>query len=177
MVGKVCHYSPFTQDVPMSAKEPPVRLSIGHVHLKVGDLERAVSFYQGVIGLDVTQRFGSQAVFLSAGGYHHHVGLNTWESRGSSPPARGSTGLYHVAFVYPTMVDLSRATRRVLEHGVRLEGAADHGVSLAVYLRDPDHNGVELYWDRPPADWPRDESGRLAMTTESLDLPALLAMA
>lgn len=161
----------------MSAHESPVQLSIGHVHLKVSDLDRATAFYQDVIGLDVTQRYGAQAVFLSAGGYHHHVGLNTWESLGGTSPGPKSTGLYHVAFLYPTRPDLARAVRRVLGRGVRLEGAADHGVSLAVYLRDPDGNGVELYWDRPPAEWPRDRSGSLAMTTDALDLPALLALA
>jgi catechol 2,3-dioxygenase len=161
----------------MSAKESPVRLSIGHVHLKVADLERATAFYQGALGLDVTQRYGTQAVFLSADGYHHHVGLNTWESRGGRPPAPGTTGLYHVAFLYPTKADLARAIRRAAQFGVRLEGAADHGVSLAVYFSDPDGNGIELYWDRPAAEWPRDAAGQLAMTTDPLDLPALLALA
>ncbi len=161
----------------MSAKDSPVRLSIGHVHLKVADLERATAFYEGALGLAVTQRYGTQAVFLSAGGYHHHVGLNTWESRGGRPPAPGTTGLYHVAFLYPTQSDLARAIRRAVGFGVRLEGAADHGVSLAVYFSDPDGNGIELYWDRPEADWPRDASGQLAMTTAPLNLPALLALA
>ena len=161
----------------MSAKEHPVRLSIGHVHLKVSDLERAAAFYQGALGLDVTQRYGSQAVFLSADGYHHHVGLNTWESRGGRPPAPGSTGLYHVAFLYPTRADLARAVRRAAQFGVSLDGAADHGVSQAVYLRDPDGNGIELYWDRPAAEWPRDAQGNLSMTTDPLDLAGLLALA
>ncbi len=161
----------------MSAKESPVRLSIGHVHLKVADLERATAFYQGALGLDVTQRYGTQAVFLSADGYHHHVGLNTWESRGGRPPAPGTTGLYHVALLYPTKADLARGIRRAAQFGVRLEGAADHGVSLAVYFSDPDGNGIELYWDRPAAEWPRDAAGQLAMTTDPLDLPALLALA
>lgn len=161
----------------MSAKEHPVRLSIGHVHLKVSDLERAAAFYQGALGLDVTQRYGSQAVFLSADGYHHHVGLNTWESRGGRPPAPGSTGLYHVAFLYPTQADLARAVRRAAQFGVSLDGAADHGVSQAIYFRDPDGNGIELYWDRPAAEWPRDAQGNLSMTTEPLDLPGLLALA
>ena len=161
----------------MSSEDSPVRLSIGHVHLKVADLERATAFYQGAIGLEVTQRYGSQAVFLSSDGYHHHVGLNTWESRGGSPPAAGSTGLYHVAFLYPTQAELARAVRRALAFGVRLEGAADHGVSLAIYFRDPDGNGIELYWDRPTAEWPRDAGGQLAMTSDPLDLPALLALA
>lgn len=161
----------------MSANGSPVRLSIGHVHLKVADLERATAFYEGAVGLEVTQRYGSQAVFLSAGGYHHHVGLNTWESQGGRPPAAGTTGLYHVAFLYPTKSELARAVRRAVAFGVRLEGAADHGVSLATYFRDPDGHGIELYWDRPPAEWPHDAAGRLAMTTEPLDLPALLALA
>lgn len=161
----------------MSASEPPVRLSVGHVHLKVADLERSTALYQVAIGLAVTQRYGSQALFLSADGYHHHVGLNTWESRGGPAPAANATGLYHVAFLYPTKPELARAVRRVLAHGVRLEGAADHGVSLAAYLRDPDGNGIELYWDRPAAEWPRDAAGRLSMTTDPLDLPALLALA
>lgn len=161
----------------MSSEDSPVRLSIGHVHLKVADLERATAFYQGAIGLEVTQRYGSQAVFLSSDGYHHHVGLNTWESRGGRPPAAGSTGLYHVAFLYPTQAELARAVRRALAFGVRLEGAADHGVSLAIYFRDPDGNGIELYWDRPTAEWPRDAGGQLAMTSDPLDLPALLALA
>lgn len=161
----------------MSAKEHPVRLSIGHVHLKVSDLERAAAFYQGALGLDVTQRYGSQAVFLSADGYHHHVGLNTWESRGGRPPAPGSTGLYHVAFLYPTRADLARAVRRLAQFGVSLDGAADHGVSQAIYFRDPDGNGIELYWDRPAAEWPRDAQGNLSMTTDPLDLTDLLALA
>ena len=161
----------------MSAKEHPVRLSIGHVHLKVSDLERAAAFYQGALGLDVTQRYGSQAVFLSADGYHHHVGLNTWESRGGRPPAPGSTGLYHVAFLYPTRADLARAVRRAAQFGVSLDGAADHGVSQAIYFRDPDGNGIELYWDRPAAEWPRDAQGNLSMTTDPLDLVGLLALA
>ncbi len=161
----------------MCAKEYPVRLSIGHVHLKVSDLDRSTAFYRDVIGLAVTQRYGSQAIFLSADGYHHHVGLNTWESRGGRPPAAGTTGLYHVAFLYPTRPELAQAVRRVLAHGVQLDGAADHGVSQAIYLRDPDGNGVELYWDRPAAEWPRDAEGTLAMTTDALDLPGLLALA
>ncbi len=161
----------------MSAKEHPVRLSVGHVHLKVSDLERAAAFYQGALGLDVTQRYGAQAVFLSADGYHHHVGLNTWESRGGPPPAPGTTGLYHVAFLYPTRADLARAVRRAAQFGVSLDGAADHGVSQAVYFRDPDGNGIELYWDRPVAEWPRDALGNLSMTTDPLDLAGLLALA
>jgi catechol 2,3-dioxygenase len=147
---------------------------IGHVHLKVADLERAVNFYRGVLGFELTQRFGSQAAFLSAGGYHHHIGLNTWESRGGSPPPAGTTGLYHTAILYPTRALLADALRRVLAAGIALDGAADHGVSEALYLRDPDDNGVELYWDRPPDQWPRDAAGGIAMFTRSLDLQSLL---
>src|ERR1039457_3384801 len=133
---------------------PEVR--IGHVHLKVADLERALAFYRDVLGFEVTQRLGDQAAFLSAGGYHHHIGLNTWESQGSSPPHRGATGLYHVAIVYPTRAELADSLRRLIKAGIRLDGASDHGVSEALYLRDPDGNGVELYCDRPKSDWPRD---------------------
>jgi catechol 2,3-dioxygenase len=150
------------------------QVSIGHVHLKVADLERALDFYQGVLGLELTQRFGREAAFLSAGGYHHHVGLNTWESQGGSPPPPGTTGLYHVAILYPTRAALADALRRLIEAKVPLEGAADHGVSEALYLRDPDGNGVELYWDRPKELWPRTPDGGLAMFTRPLDLDALL---
>ena len=153
------------------------RVSVGHVHLKVADLDRALAFYQGVLGFEVTARMGRQAVFLSAGGYHHHIGLNTWESRGGAPPARGTTGLYHVAFLYPDRVALADALRRLVDAGVPLDGAADHGVSEALYLRDPDGNGVELYRDRPPEDWPRTPDGELAMTSDPLDVRALLAEA
>jgi len=153
------------------------RVGIGHVHLKVADLDRALAFYHGVLGFAVTQRLGDQAAFLSAGGYHHHIGLNTWESRGGSPPARGTTGLYHVAILYPDRAELADALRRLLHAGIRLDGAADHGVSEAIYLRDPDGNGVELYRDRPREDWPRTPDGELAMVTEPLDLDALLAEA
>ncbi len=161
----------------MSLSPAPAGLKIGHVHLKVSDLERAKVFYRDVLGLAVTQHYGSQAVFLSAGGYHHHIGLNTWESRGGSMPAPGTTGLFHVAFLYPTLPDLAQAVKRVLSFKVQLEGAADHGVSCAIYLRDPDGNGVELYWDRPEAEWPRDAKGQLAMTTDPLNLSELLALA
>ncbi len=147
---------------------------IGHVHLKVADLERALKFYHGVLGFDVTQRWGKQAAFLSAGGYHHHIGLNTWESQGGRPPAPGTTGLYHLAIVYPTRVALADALRRLMAAGIELVGSADHGVSEALYLRDPDGNGVELYWDRPKEQWPRDEEGGLAMYTRPLDLEDLL---
>ena len=152
--------------------DPQVR--IGHVHLKVADLERALRFYCGVLGFEITQRYGAQAAFVSAGGYHHHIGLNTWESRGGSPPPAGTTGLYHTAILYPTRRALAVALRRVLEAGVPLDGASDHGVSEALYLRDPDDNGVELYWDRPPEQWPRTPTGELAMFTRRLDLNGLL---
>jgi catechol 2,3-dioxygenase len=151
------------------------RVQVGHVHLKVADLERAIGFYHGVLGFEVTQRMGEQAAFLSAGGYHHHVGLNTWESRGGSPPSPGATGLYHVAFLYPDRAALADALRRLVEAGIPLDGAADHGVSEALYLRDPDGNGVELYRDRPEAEWPRTPEGQVAMFTRPLDVRALLA--
>src|SRR6188472_2663633 len=148
---------------------------IGHVHLKVADLDRAIAFYGGVLGFELQQKYGSQAAFLSAGGYHHHIGLNTWESRGGTPPPPGHTGLYHTAILYPTRRDLADALRRLIAAGIELDGASDHGVSQALYLRDPDGNGVELYWDRPQAEWPRDGEGGLVMGTERLDLRNLLA--
>lgn len=147
---------------------------IGHVHLKVADLERAIAFYSGVLGFSVTQRYGRDAAFLAAGGYHHHIGLNTWESRGGSPPAPGTTGLFHTAILYPTRAALADALRRLIRAGIRLDGASDHGVSEALYLRDPDENGVELYWDRPETEWPRTADGGLAMVTRALDLDGLL---
>jgi len=147
---------------------------IGHVHLKVADLERALKFYRDVLGFEVTQRMGNQAAFLSAGGYHHHIGLNTWESAGGSPPPRGTTGLYHVAILYPTRALLAEALSRLISAGIEIEGAADHGVSEAIYLRDPDGNGVELYWDRPQEKWPRTANGGLAMVTQPLDFESLL---
>lgn len=153
------------------AIHPDVR--IGHVHLKVGDLERAIRFYRDVLGFELTQRYGEEAAFLSAGGYHHHIGLNTWESEGGSPPPPGSTGLYHIAIAYPARSELADALRRVLRAGIRLEGASDHGVSVAIYLRDPDGNGVELYWDRPRPEWPRKPNGDLAMVVKPLDLDQL----
>ena len=152
---------------------PDVR--IGHVHLKVADLERAVGFYCGVLGFDLTQRWGTSAAFVSAGGYHHHIGLNTWESQGGPAPAPGTTGLYHLAILYPTRPELADVLRRVLAAGITLDGAADHGVSEALYLRDPDGNGVELYWDRQADEWPRTADGTLAMFTRRLDLEALLS--
>jgi catechol 2,3-dioxygenase len=151
---------------------PQVR--IGHVHLKVADLERSLVFYRDVLGFEVTQRYGSQAAFLSAGGYHHHIGLNTWESAGGQPPPPGATGLYHIAILYPTRAELADALRRLITAKVPLEGASDHGVSEAIYLRDPDKNGVELYWDRPKEQWPHSADGGLAMFTHPLDLDALL---
>lgn len=156
--------------------DPPIdpRVRIGHVHLKVSDIERALGFYCGVLGFQLTQRYGSRAAFVSAGSYHHHIGLNTWESLGGSPPAPGTTGLYHVAILYPTRAALADALRRLEAAGVPLDGASDHGVSEALYLRDPDQNGVELYRDRPAAEWPRDPNGELAMYTKPLDLGSLL---
>lgn len=151
------------------------RVDIGHVHLKVADLERALGFYHGVLGFDIVQRLRGSAAFLSAGGYHHHIGLNTWESRGGAPPPPGTTGLYHVAIRYPDRRTLADALRRLAAAGVPLDGASDHGVSEAVYLRDPDGNGVELYRDRPEDEWPRERDGTLAMVTRPLDLAALLA--
>jgi catechol 2,3-dioxygenase len=150
---------------------------IGHVHLKVADLERSLKFYRDLLGFEVTQRYGDGAVFLSAGGYHHHIGLNTWESLGAAPPPRRSTGLYHTAILYPNRQELARALKKIVEANYPLEGASDHGVSEAIYLRDPDDNGVELYRDRDPADYPRDQNGHLAMSNKALDLQALLAEA
>lgn len=146
---------------------------IGHVHLKVADLDRALGFYCGILGLGLTQRYGERAAFVAAGGYHHHIGLNTWESLGGPPPAPGTTGLYHLALLYPTRAALADALRRVEAAGIPLDGAGDHGVSEALYLRDPDGNGVELYRDRPEAEWPRDPDGALRMVTAPLDLDAL----
>ena len=156
----------------MAPIHPHVR--IGHVHLTVSDLERSLAFYRDALGFEVTTWYGRDAVFLSAGGYHHHIGLNTWAGRGAPQPPTGTTGLYHFAVLYPDRKALAGAVRRVLEHGVRLEGASDHGVSEAIYLRDPDGNGVELYRDQPPAEWPRRPDGSLLMRTEPLDLEDLL---
>jgi catechol 2,3-dioxygenase len=157
-----------------SSRPVDANVRIGHVHLKVADLDRALGFYRDVLGFGLTQRYGSQAAFLSAGGYHHHIGLNTWKSSGGSPPPAHATGLYHLAILYPTRTELADALRRLIEAGVPLEGASDHGVSEALYLRDPDGNGVELYWDRPKDEWPRTPDGELAMFTHPLDLEALL---
>jgi catechol 2,3-dioxygenase len=150
------------------------QVRIGHVHLKVADLERSLRFYCGVLGFELTQRYGTQAAFISAGGYHHHIGLNTWESLGGSPPPAGTTGLYHTAILYPSRRSLADALHRLIAVGILLDGAADHGVSEALYLRDPDDNGVELYWDRPRETWPRTPRGELAMFTRPLDLNDLL---
>jgi catechol 2,3-dioxygenase len=152
--------------------DPGVR--IGHVHLKVADLDRALGFFCGVLGFELMQRYGTQAAFISAGGYHHHIGLNTWESQGGSPPPPGTTGLYHVAILYPTRAALADALVRLAEAGIPLDGASDHGVSEALYLRDPDGNGVELYWDRPHEQWPKTPAGQLKMFTQRLDIQGLL---
>ncbi|HEY4099349.1 MAG TPA: VOC family protein [Gemmatimonadales bacterium] len=151
------------------------RVDVGHVHLKVADLDRSLAFWHGVLGFEIQQRMGDQAAFISAGGYHHHIGLNTWTSAGGPPPPRGTTGLYHVAIRYPDRASLGDALRRVVQAGIRVDGASDHGVSEAVYLRDPDNNGVELYRDRPEGEWPRAADGALQMTLAPLDLDALLA--
>lgn len=158
----------------MSAAPIDPGTRIGHVHLKVADLDRALGFWRDVLGFQVMQRYGSQAVFLSAGGYHHHIGLNTWESRGGGPPAPGTTGLFHAAILYPTRAALAEALRRLIQANWPLDGASDHGVSEALYLRDPDENGVELYRDRPEAEWPREANGDLSMFTRRLDLNDLL---
>ncbi len=161
-----------TKILPPKPVDPGVR--IGHVHLKVADLDRALKFYCGVLGLELQQRLGTQAAFISAGGYHHHIGLNTWASAGGSPPPPHSTGLYHLAILYPTRTTLADALRRLIAAEIELDGASDHGVSEALYLRDPDDNGVELYWDRPPEKWPRNPAGELAMFTRPLNLDRLL---
>jgi catechol 2,3-dioxygenase len=152
--------------------DPNVR--IGHVHLKVANLQRALDFYCGVLGFELTQRYGEEAAFVSAGGYHHYIGLNTWESRDGSPPPKGATGLYHFAILYPTRAALADALRRLMQANISLEGASDHGVSEALYLSDPDGNGIELYWDRPKELWPRDENGQIEMSTRRLELSSLL---
>ena len=162
-----------------SASKPPIDpgVRIGHVHLKVADLQRSLDFYCGVLGFEIMQRMGASAAFISAGGYHHHIGLNTWESAGGSPPPRGSTGLYHTAILYPSRALLADAYARLVRADIQLDGAADHGVSEALYLHDPDFNGVELYHDRPESEWPRDGRGNIAMFTRPLDLAGLLALA
>jgi catechol 2,3-dioxygenase len=153
----------------------PAGTSIGHVHLKVSNIENSLAFYQGLLGFTITQHYGTEAVFLSAGGYHHHIGLNTWYSRGASPAAANSTGLFHTAILYPTRKDLAKVVQQILDAGYPLTGASNHGVSEAIYLNDPDMNGVELYWDKPKEAWPLDESGNLAMITEPLFIADLLA--
>lgn len=155
----------------------PAQTSIGHVHLKVSNLSKALSFYQGLLGFEITQRYGESAVFLSAGGYHHHIGLNTWHSKDAPPAPVRAAGLYHLAILYPTRKDLAIALKRLLDANYPLSGASDHGVSEAIYLNDPDHNGVELYWDKPKDEWPVDEKGSLNMVTEALDLENLLKLA
>jgi catechol 2,3-dioxygenase len=167
--------TPFSGGKAASA-EPSVHpdTRIGHVHLKVADLERAIAFYREAVGFDLMERMGDSAAFLSAGGYHHHIGLNTWESQGGSRPAPGTTGLYHVAILYPNRKELARALRRLLDHGVPIDGASDHGVSEAIYLHDPDGNGIEIYRDRPREEWPREANGNLQMVTRRLDLNGLL---
>jgi catechol 2,3-dioxygenase len=147
---------------------------IGHVHLKVSNIQRALDFYVGVLGFELQQRYGAQAAFISAGGYHHHIGLNSWESEGGSPPPHGTTGLFHLAILYPKRADLADALKRLAAHNIELDGASNHGVSEALYLRDPDQNGVELYWDRPKADWPRNADGSIAIFTRRLDLNDLI---
>jgi catechol 2,3-dioxygenase len=161
----------------MSEYTIPAGATIGHVHLKVSDLDRAEAFYRDVLGFAVQTRYDESASFLSAGGYHHHIGLNIWQSRGGSPPPPGTTGLFHLAVLYPTRGDLARAVKRLVDHGVAIDGASDHGVSEAIYLRDPDGNGIELYRDRPKDEWPHDENGELAMVTLPLDVAGLLAEA
>jgi catechol 2,3-dioxygenase len=162
----------------VSAKTIDPRVDIGHVHLKVADIDRSLTFYVDILGFEVQQRYGDAAAFISAGGYHHHLGLNTWESRGGSPPPPGTTGLYHVAIRYPDRKTLGDALRRLVEHRIPIDGATDHGVSEAIYLRDPDGNGIELYRDRPQAEWPRaDDGGGVAMSNAPFDLQALLAEA
>ncbi|RYX88958.1 MAG: glyoxalase [Bradyrhizobiaceae bacterium] len=160
--------------MPDSNTPIPSGTRIGHVHLKVADLDRALGFYRDVLGFQVKQRYGDQAVFIAAGDYHHHIGLNTWDSKGGQPPAPGTTGLFHTAILYPTRAALADALHRVLAAGIQLDGASDHGVSQALYLRDPDQNGVELYWDRPESEWPRDPDGGIAMFTKRLDVEDLL---
>ena len=160
----------------MSAATPAIAAGtrIGHVHLKVSNIQKSLDFYVGVLGFELQQMYGKQAAFISAGDYHHHIGLNTWESEGGSPPPPGTTGLFHVAILYPTRADLADALKRLAAHGLQLDGASDHGVSEALYLRDPDENGIELYWDKPEAQWPRNPDGSIAMYTRRLDLNDLI---
>jgi catechol 2,3-dioxygenase len=172
-----CHYydcAEKTMKHPTGYRPIAPGVSIGHVHLKVSNLERALGFYCGILGFELTQRLGDSAAFIAAGDYHHHIGLNTWESMGGSPPPPGTTGLYHLAILYPTRALLANALHRLIDAGIPLDGASDHGVSEALYLRDPDDNGVELYWDRPKEQWPRSADGGIAMYTRRLDLEGLL---
>ena len=162
-------------DKPLAGRGIDPGVTIGHVHLKVADIERSLAFYCGVLGFELMQRFGKDAAFISAGGYHHHIGLNAWESKGGSPPPPGSTGLYHIAIRYPTRAALADALKRLTDAGIPLDGSADHGVSEALYLRDPDENGVELYRDRAQEDWPRKPDGTLAMVVHSLDIESLMS--
>jgi len=152
----------------------PATTRIGHIHLKVSNLERALQFYHGILGFEIIQRLGDEAAFISAGGYHHHIGLNTWQSKGAAAPPQFSTGLFHTAIVYPTRKDLAQILKRLLDNGIQLTGAADHGVSEALYLNDPDENGVELYWDRPREEWSKAEDGSIEMYTRALNLNNLL---
>ena len=160
----------------MSAATPAIAAGtrIGHVHLKVSNIQKSLDFYVGVLGFELQQMYGKQAAFISAGGYHHHIGLNTWESEGGSPPPPGTTGLFHVAILYPTRAHLADALKRLSANGLQLDGASDHGVSEALYLRDPDENGIELYWDKPEAQWPRNPDGSIAMYTRRFDLNDLI---
>ena len=172
---EMCIFAEFaTYLLVMSQYKAPAFTSIGHVHLKVSDLERSIDFYSKVLGFELTQRYGDQAAFLSAGGYHHHIGLNTWHSQGASPAPVHACGLYHLAILFPTQKDLAAALANLVEHNVTIDGAADHGVSEAIYFRDPDENGIEIYWDRPRAEWPRDGDGSLRMVSDNLDLRELL---
>lgn len=164
----------YTEDMTEELTEELTEIRLGHVHLKVSDLERSIRFYRETLGLELMTRYGREAAFLSYDGYHHHLGLNVWTSRGGGQPPRGSTGLYHFALLHPTQESLAKAVRRLLDRGIRIEGASDHGVSLAVYFSDPDGNGIEIYWDRPREEWPTDDHGRIVMYTRPLDLPSLL---
>ncbi len=161
----------------MDTYKIPAHTRIGHVHLKVSNLQRSLDFYCGLLGFEMMQMYGNDAAFISAGGYHHHIGLNTWQSKGAGPAPKHAPGLFHTAILYPERKDLAQIVKRLMDAGYRLTGAADHGVSEAIYLDDPDMNGVELYWDKPKAEWPRNEDGELAMYTRLLDMPGLLALA
>lgn len=176
MVGQQLNATLVQIDANVMTYKIPDSTRIGHVHLKVSDIVRSLSFYQGILGFEITQRYGTQAVFISAGGYHHHIGLNTWYSKGASPAAQHSPGLFHTAILYPERRDLAMILKRLLDTGYPLTGASDHGVSEALYMGDPDGNGVELYWDKPREEWPFDSDGNLMMVTEALDLQELLGV-